>query len=199
MSYLVFDLETTNLVNCPGFNIYPDISDNKAYDSARIVQIGWVVLDKSMKIVEKKSYIIKRDGFAIKKSNYHTITNEISDVNGVLFEIVMQDFNIALHKCECIIAHNILFDFHVLANHLYRYDFHCMLYNLISKKKFCTSIESTNILKIPLPHRHSVYKFPSLKEVYRHYFHKEFENHHDALSDALACSQVFIQILKDIT
>jgi DNA polymerase III epsilon subunit-like protein len=111
----------------------------------------------------------------------------------------MQDFNIALYNCEYIIAHNILFDFHVLANHLYRHNLYLMLDSLLSKKKFCTSIESTNILKIPLRYKTTMYKFPSLKEVYQYYFNKEFENHHDALSDAVACSQVFIKIIQDLS
>lgn len=198
MSYLVFDIETTNLVKCPGFNIYPDITKNEPYDSARMVQIGWVVLDNDLKIIEKKNYIIKRDGFNIEKSNYHNITNEISDIHGVRFEIVMQDFGLALYNCEYIVAHNVLFDFHVLANHLFRYRLTHMLACLLSKKKFCTSVESTNILKIPLRYSNSaIYKFPSLKEAYRYYFDSEFENHHDALSDAVACSKVFIKIIND--
>ena len=61
--YLIFDIETTGLVKCEKFNLYPHFSDNEKYDTSRIVQIAWVVLDINFKTIDKKSYIIKKDNF----------------------------------------------------------------------------------------------------------------------------------------
>ena len=194
--YLVFDLETTGLVPCLGFNIYPPFSDNKSYDNARIIQMAWVVLDKNYKIIEEKNYIIKRDGFNIHKNKFHRITNEISDSKGVKFEIVVLDFMEALKKTELIIAHNVISDTNILLNHLYRYKQVQIFRKFISIPKFCTSIESAGILKIPLPYREGIYKYPSLQELYTFYFKRQIHNAHDAMSDTKACAECFIEIHK---
>lgn len=41
---------------------------NEKYDSARIIQIAWVVLNDKYKLIEEKNYIIKRDNFNITPS-----------------------------------------------------------------------------------------------------------------------------------
>lgn len=196
--YLIFDIETTGLLNTKKFNVYPDFRDNQQYDAARIVQIAWVVLDKNYKTIEQKSYIIKRDNFEINNSSFHGITNEISDIAGVFFHIVMFDFLEALRKSQMIISHNILFDYNVLRNHLYRFDLRIIHEELIRKVTFCTSIESTNVLKLPMVNGANHYKFPSLQELYTFYFNKKIINAHDALIDTIACAECFVSLIQDI-
>jgi DNA polymerase III epsilon subunit-like protein len=191
--YLIFDLETTGLVKLnKGFNNYPIFSDNESYDSARIVQIAWIVLDFDFDLIEQKSYIIKRDNFEISNSSFHNITNERSDIEGVDFEIVMMDFAKALNKCTTIVAHNILFDYNVLLNHLYRYDASELQSKVTSRIRFCTSAESADVVKISMPYKCKFYKFPSLQELYEFYFKEKFDGAHDALEDTRACARCFI-------
>ena len=171
--YLIFDIETTGLIKCKKFNLYPNFTDNEKYDLTRIVQIAWVVLDVNYNVIDKKNYIIKRDNFDICNSSFHGITNDISSIEGVKFEIAILDFYEALIKSTTIVAHNILFDYNVMLNHLYRYNVYNIYYEFIDKIQFCTSFESTNILKLPMLYDATYYKYPSLQELYTHYFKKK--------------------------
>lgn len=195
--YLVFDLETTGLVKCEKINQYPDFCDNEKYNTARIVQIAWVVLDINFKVIDKKEYIIRRDNFTIKNSKFHGITNKISNVQGTKFEIVMMDFYEALFRSVMIVAHNIAFDYNILLNHLYRYNMPHILRNIMTKDKFCTSIESTNLIKLPMAFECKFFKYPSLQELYHFYFEKKIINAHSALVDTVACADCFVKLVKD--
>jgi DNA polymerase III epsilon subunit-like protein len=195
--YLIFDLETTGLVKCDEFNIYPNFTDNERYDDARIVQIAWVVLDDKYRVIDKKNYIIRRDNFNIHNAKFHGITNKISDIKGVKFEIVILDFFEALKKSGSIVAHNILFDYNVMINHLFRYNLGYIYTEFISKLRFCTSFESTDILKLPMPYNSTYYKYPSLQELYTFYFKKNITNAHDAEADVKACADCFVRLIQD--
>jgi len=195
--YLVFDIETTGLVKCERFNVYPDYKDLEKYDSARIVQIAWVILNAQYKTIEKKNYIIKRDDFSIDNVDFHGISNEMSDIQGTEFDIVMLDFLRALQKCQLIVAHNILFDYNVLASSLYRYRLYYVFCKFSSKKRFCTSFESMSILKLVMPYPCNYYKFPSLHDLYFYYFGKKIENAHNALVDTIVCAQCFVALIQD--
>lgn len=195
--YLIFDIETTGLIICKEFNVYPDYRDMEEYDSSRIVSIAWIVLDKNFTLIEKKNYIVKRDNFDIKNSKFHGITNAVSDIQGVRFDIIMLDFIEALRKCQMIIAHNILFDFNVIANHLYRYSLFITLMEFMHKHQFCTSIESSHVLKLSMPHKSTHYKYPSLQELYSFYYNKKIKNAHNALIDTQACADCFVLLIQD--
>lgn len=195
--YLVFDIETTGLVACEKFNKFPDVTNMSKYDNSRIVQIAWVVLNNSFQIIEKKTHIVKRDNFSIKNFKFHGITDEISDISGIRFEIVMLDFLEALKKTTMLIAHNILFDYSVLSNHLIRYNLSHIYNQFTQKTQFCTSYESTHVLKLPMLYKCSFYKYPSLQELYFFYFKKKITNAHDALADTLACAECFTKLVTD--
>jgi|SRR6476661_222408 len=197
--YLVFDIETTGLVKCKKFGVYPDFRDNIKYDTARIVQIAWLVLDEQFNTIEERNYIVKRDQFIITNSNFHGITNHISDIKGVPFYIIMADFMLAVQKSKMIIAHNIQFDFNVMLNHLYRYNNYPLFSLLIKKQRFCTSFESANLLKIKMHYETDFYKLPSLQELYTYYFNEEIKDPHNALSDTIACAECFKRLIYDIS
>lgn len=82
----------------------------------------------------------------------------------------MTDFYRALHKSSAIVSHNTMFDCNVLSNHLWRYQMGDILDLFIKMPTYCTSVNSTNILKIPLYGNPDTYKYPSLKELYFHFF-----------------------------
>lgn len=195
--YLIFDIETTGLVKCEKFNLYPHFSNNEKYDTSRMVQIAWVVLDINYKTIDKKSYIIKKDNFNIPNAAFHGITDDISAIEGTNFNIVMLDFYEALMRSNYIIAHNILFDYNVLLHHLYRYNLNYIFCELKSKNQFCTSFESTNILQLPMPYASGHYKYPSLQELYTFYFKKKIPNAHTAVADVKACAECFILLIQD--
>lgn len=192
--YLVFDLETTDLVKCVKFNVYPNYKNLDRYESARIVQIAWIVLDKNFETIFTQSFIVKRDNFDIKNSNFHSVTNEISDKSGINFELIMFNFMKDLSNCDTLVSHNILFDFNVLASNLYRYNLFGILNEFEKKSQYCTSVNSTEVTKIPMPFYSKNYKYPSLMELYYFYFNENFDNAHDALNDTKACAKVFVKL-----
>jgi DNA polymerase III epsilon subunit-like protein len=196
--YLIFDIETTGLVKCKKFNVYPDYRNNEAYNSARIVQIAWTLIDSNYTTIDKKNYIVKRDGFNIPNSSFHGITNDISDIKGTKFEIIMLDFLEALKQTSIIVAHNILYDFNVLTNHLFRYNLQYVHSLFVNKAKFCTSMASANLLKIPMPYFTNHFKYPSLQELHTFYFGKKIINAHNAEIDVAATTKCFVLLFQEV-
>jgi DNA polymerase III epsilon subunit-like protein len=197
--YLIFDIETTGLPITKHFNVFYTYTDNSKYDSSRIVQIAWKIIGKCPKYkdITFKNYIIKRDDFNIRNKEFHGISNEISDKDGIPFKEVIKIFMNDLLNCETIVAHNIIFDYNVLLNHLYRYKLFDEIETLKTKKQYCTMLNSINILKIPLRNNSKQFKSTSLKEVYFHYFKKDIENAHNAYYDVEACSQCLLMLLQE--
>jgi DNA polymerase-3 subunit alpha len=195
----VFDIETTGLVKCKKFNSYPHFKNNSAYDDARIVQIAWILLDKNYNTIDKKNYIVKRDGFNIPNSSFHGINNIISDIKGTRFEIIMMDFAEALSQADIIVAHNLLFDYNVLVNHMYRYDLQYIHSIFVTKEKFCTSRKSASLLKLPMPYYSSHFKYPSLQELYMFYFKQKIFGAHNAEVDVDATTKCFVLLYQDLS
>jgi DNA polymerase III epsilon subunit-like protein len=196
--FLIFDIETTGLIKCKKFNAYPNFKNNNEYDNARIVQIAWILLDKKYNTIDKKSYIVKRDGFNIPNPSFHGINNAISDIKGTKFEIIMMDFAEALNRTEMIIAHNILFDYNVLVNHMYRYDLQYLHSVFITKERFCTSQKSASLLKLSMPYYSRYFKYPSLQELYSYYFKKKIIGAHNAEVDVDATTKCFVLLYQDL-
>ena len=171
MAGLVFDIETTGLPDRRGWNDYYPPTDLPHYDSSRLVSMSYAVLGNDCNVIQTGSHIIKRINFSIQNSDFHGITNELSDESGITIqqlasevEKVIRDNNITT-----IIAHNVLFDFNVMASEFYRngckttYD---MLHNL---SKYCTcdndEIKRMVGLKVKVGRRYML-KSPKLDELY---------------------------------
>jgi DNA polymerase III epsilon subunit-like protein len=193
--YLIIDTETNGLPITRGFNDYYPYTDNTKYNSARLVQLSWRIIDEQFNEVCFKDFIIKRDRFKIKNSQFHGITNEISDQKGQDFNDVIEIFYNDLKRCSLIIAHCLVFDLNILLNHCYRYNKQNIIDELNNKEQFCTMENSMKLLKIPNP-RGSGFKCPSLNELHNYYFKKNVENAHNAYYDVLACSNCFIKLYE---
>jgi DNA polymerase-3 subunit alpha len=201
--YLIFDLETTGLPEKkePGkfASEYCDYRDNSKYDSARIVQIAWQLVDAKGAELSRHNYIICRKSpdltkFDICNARFHGITNEIADKNGIQFVDAIRVFAKDLSKCDMIIAHNIQFDYNVLMNHLHRFGIFDILKQFEKKKQYCTMMQSVNVVKLPLSWTGRFYKTPSLAELYIFYFNEMFGGAHDAQHDVEACKKCFLKL-----
>ena len=191
--YLILDSETSGLPITEYFNMYNTYTDNTKYNSSRLVQLSWQVLNEQLKQVCFRDYIIKRDNFDIGNSHIHGITNEISD-NGHLLNDVLDILKSDLETCTTLVAHNLLFDYNIILNHCFRNDRHEIIASLLQKNKYCTGQKSTNLLKIKM--KYSNYKMPKLSELYYYFFKKEIENAHNAAADVDACSKCFVELKK---
>ena len=153
--YLFFDTETTGLP----INWKAAIYDLDNWP--RLVQIAWILTDSSGVVYEEECHIIKPNGFQIPDnvSKIHGITNQHALDNGISIQNVLSKFEKSVNKSRLIIAHNIDFDYKVLASELVRNgNRDC----LNEKSKFCTMKSSTNFCKL---NGNYGYKWPKLNEL----------------------------------
>ncbi len=224
LMYLIFDIETTGFPTRStgsAFGTYPHYTNNAAYDSARIVQIAWYVAPALSKRPQRlcrikkdiaaannniKSFISNRGSseFNIENSQFHGITNEIADADGIEFAVILDNLAHDLAQCDTIVAHNLAFDYNILLNHCWR--FNPILCDVLkSKKQYCTMLHATPILKLPMPWMRGAgafksasapapiltYKYPSLRETHLYFFNDENAGAHRADTDVLACFKCF--------
>lgn len=200
MRIAFIDLETTGLPRQPKFNVYYDYTELKHYEEARIVQVSLIVCDvNELKIDEHKqvsenTYIIKPDGFEIKNSQIHKISNAMALFAGIPFKEVAEKLFSELSSCSILIAHNIIFDRNILLSELHRYGCKDMIEHINSMKYFCTSRGCKNITKIRFNAKEM--KQPKLSELYKFVFKKEMIDGHDALIDTKALVDIFMEMRK---
>ena len=186
---LVFDTETTGKVHF-----------KKPYDDPsqpQLVQLGMILVDTTDWKRQIKLSILNKDVTNISEEaqQVHGISEADCKQFGVPLSRILQLFQDACYKADCIVAHNMNFDRTVL-----QASFHCAgqkehpFTNEIPQ--ICTMASSSDVLK--LPGRHKDYKWPSLEEAYSHFVGREttIENAHDALVDTEACLAVFRGLLE---
>jgi len=182
--YLFFDTETTGVpvnYNSPASDL-----DNWP----RLVQLAFVVTDDEGKIIRKRDYIIKPEGFEIPKgaSDIHGITTEIAQEKGLILEDVMYLFLLAVKKCECVIAHNISFDEKIMDAEFIRCKFPEIICN---KERICTMKSTIDFCAIP---NAMGFKWPKLQELHEKLFGCQFEEAHNALADVEATVKCFFEL-----
>ena len=193
---LIFDLETTGLPTFLGKKRkydYPDPADLKSYDTARIVSIGWILIDaKSKEIIQQQYHIVKPDGFDIpaESTAIHNITREFANVFGMTLHEIMSYFKAALAKASTVLSYNLDFDFNVLQSELNRYHQDDLSKELQSKRQRCIMLMSQIYMDAPF--------YPKLSDVYRYVFNAPIQNAHNALGDVLSCHRVYKEIHNKI-
>jgi hypothetical protein len=162
---------------------YPDYWDLGKYNTARIVQLSYIVTDYEYNNLYLEDYVIKRENFNITNSVFHSITDEISDTKGVEFNIACEEFYKSLQKVEYIFAHNIAFDISVIKSELHRRGLNHILEEIEKKTLVCTMKHTKDIVKIL--NKFGKNKYPSMKELYMYCFGKEIENAHNSKYDVI--------------
>ena len=132
-----------------------------------------------------RNYIIKRDNFSIGNSDFHGITDAISDNKGVSLNFALEQLYASLLECNYIVAHNLLFDEHIILNHAYRVGDPLLGGRWHSMKKICTMKDIVRTSK-----------YVKLQKLYQYYFDTTFEGAHNAMNDVNACAECFIQYYK---
>jgi DNA polymerase III subunit epsilon len=198
MKVLVFDTETSGLPTRRGYDKYFPYTELRHYDSSRIVSICWKLYENE-KIISSKYFIVKPNDFEIdntsKACEINGITQEIADKEGVLIDDVLSELHPDLYKAETIVAHNILFDQHVLLSELHRSKRRYLIQLFESKQLYCTMNKSKDLLKIPM--RYGDYKSPKLIELYEFLFKEGFEGAHNAEADVEACAKCYFELIKN--
>lgn len=217
---LVFDTETTGLPERKNnkFGEYFPYYMSSKYDGSRMVSIAWKSIP-NFHTGDNNSDDIQHfirypeDFYEISNSHIHGITYEMAQQNGTpLSDILEGGLYEAIKNCDYIVAHNALFDFHILASELFRMDNESLmateciikLNDLFSKNGIiCTGILGTDVCKLEFnnyynfyndnkqnPKRVKKYKMPKLVELYRHFYNTEFPNQHNASGDVWALLEI---------
>ncbi len=185
--YLIVDTETNGLPNTKGLEYccYPLYNDINKYNTSRIIQLSFMICDNKLNKLNMYDYIIKAENFSINNSEFHGITNEISNKDGSNFDIIIDIFYKELKNCSHIIAHNIGFDINVIKSELYRRHLYHIIIELDKKNLICSMEKFKNTVKAKFKHKSNKIKDPSLKELYKFAFNKEIENAHNSKFDVI--------------
>tara|TARA_B100000902_G_C27307677_1_gene916473 strand:- start:1221 stop:1844 length:624 start_codon:yes stop_codon:yes gene_type:complete len=192
---VVIDTETSGLPSkrfaCPQTEV-------SAYDTCRVVQIGWVIL-KGDQPVLKKCYFVRPEGFEISKeaSKVNGITTERATYEGISFDIVFNEFIADLNSSGVthLVAHNLEFDKNAIVSEFSRRAGHSAnKETFIKLKEVCTMQCGRDYAKIPLPSNPAKYKAPKLTELYATLFGKNMREKHDALYDAEKCCECYLKM-----
>jgi DNA polymerase-3 subunit epsilon len=195
MKVLIFDVETTGLLNDKNASI-TDV-DKWPY----IVQFSYLVYHVEAKyisllvdeIIKLPSNVIISDECI----SIHGITNEKSS-NGINMKIALIKFNEYLKTSDCIIGHNLSFDKRLIMVECIRNNiYHNFTVNGIKKKEYCTMRNGVNICKIERFNLsgNKYFKFPTLSELYYHYFKKVPDGLHNSKNDILVTLRCYCAML----
>lgn len=195
---LFIDTETNGLPDAKNLNLkwgdYPFYKLLYRYGNARIVQLSYMITDEDFNQIELIDHIIKRNNFEITNSEFHGITNEISD-NGIEFDYAFEEFYESLKKVTHIVAHNIAFDINVIKSELYRRNKLYIIDEINKKTLLCTMKHCKDIVKII--NQYGRFKNPSLKEIYNFCFNKDIENAHNSKYDVINMHAVIKKMHDD--
>jgi len=181
MKLLIFDTETT------GLPLQKLSAEKQPGNWPHIVSISWVILDSSTnEILSQQNFLVKPLNWRVPldATAIHGISHDLAEKTGKDLAYVMSVF--LAEEYDALVAHNIEFDMNVLV-HAIKWDLQMSL--PLFPKQICTMKLSTNICKIPGKFG---CKYPKLKELYFHAFHKyPFEAKlHNSMYDVLILTEL---------
>jgi DNA polymerase III epsilon subunit-like protein len=186
--YVIFDTETTGLPK----NYSAPLEDLDNWP--RLVQLAWIIYDSQGVLLEKSNYIIIPKEFSINNSFFHGITTEKAEREGVPLSEALDRFKLALDKNTIIVAHNVDFDYKILASEYLRSG---QINPFVGMKKICTMASTRRFVNIPGAFKGS-FKWPKLSELYTKLFTKSVsaDQYHSADKDVEITAACFWQLKK---
>ena len=208
MKYLVFDTETTGLINKTNLSI------ENVELFPHIVQLSYIIYDDQIKeITLTYDVIIKLENPSLIKpenSAIHKITPEMSSKSKItIYQALNMLFN-SLSHVDMIIGHNLSFDINMINVEILRLK-EKNLYNPVmeygfkkltnSKFVFCTMKQNIERCAIKRTNKFGTYnKYPRLSELHLNLFKQMPLNLHNSLIDVLITLRcyVFTELSYDI-
>ncbi len=184
--YLFFDTETT------GLPLDWKAPISKLENWPRLVQIAWLVFDKSGNQLDSRNYIIRPDGFVIPKEAQavHKISTERALEEGIPLATALTEFAEAIAQNQILVAHNMNFDEKIVGAEFLRAE---IPNEFFQKIQICTMLVSTDYCGI---YKNGKIKWPRLSELHIKLFGIDFEEAHDAFVDVKACAKCFFELRK---
>jgi DNA polymerase-3 subunit alpha len=199
---IVLDLETTGLPAMKGFNKFYSPVHVGCYDTARIVQIAWRIIDitsagESVLISEHNHLIYPSGDFYMHPvaQSIHGITVEKLLESGETFQDVVQELEHDLIGVRVFVGHNVQFDFNVLASELIRAKKNAVLTVLYSLRRTCTMEGSTLYCQLYRPNGRC--KWPKLIELSANLFPDDtVVGAHDASVDVEVTAKCYVELVR---
>lgn len=191
---MFFDVETTGL---PKSYSAPTTDMN---NWPRVVELAWEIWecdsDQNWVLIQEYSHIVKPFNFFIPEfvSKIHGITQKKAVDKGFSLSSILADtaFSLKKYKVQALVAHNIDFDYPVLAAEFNRLQVES---NFDDIKRICTMKSTADLCNIKKSHGKSN-KFPKLIELHQCLFKQSFDGAHRASIDVEALRKCFIELCK---
>ena len=189
---MIIDVETNGFPEKLDFYTYHNYTMTEKYNNSRIIQISWGLYDKAGTLIKIVDYYVKPNGFTITNSEYHGITNEIVNEQGIDIKVIFRKLFTDLKKTSTVVGHNLMFDEHIILSELYRNKFVQTIEEFKKKQRHCTGIGTIDLLNIKL--EKGANKMPSLDELYFWCFKEHTENAHNAKYDVLNTAKCYFYV-----
>ncbi len=187
---IFIDTETTGLPITKGFNNYHHPKFLKYYEGSRLIELAYIIYDSNgVKLKEVENLVIP-ENFKIENSKIHGITEEICIKNGKHIDAVLNEFLEDLNGVDTIIAHNTIFDIHIILSECFRRKYYSLINKIQATNKEDTMVLGKSIMKKD--------KYPKLTELYEYLYKEKFNQEHRALSDVIHCAKCYYKIIKTI-
>mgnify|MGYP003394052390 FL=1 len=185
---IIFATETTGTPK--NYKAPPADTDNWP----RMVQLAWVLINDDGKLIRGFTFNIQPDGWTVEPGAeaVHGLSLERLQETGHPAPKIIQKFFDDYDTADTLVAHNMNFDFNILAAEAIRYRLQA---KTRIARKVCTMEASTDLLKLRGGFRGG-YKWPKLSELHEYLFQQGFDGAHDALVDVQACARCFFELKK---
>ena len=201
MKIIVFDTETTGLPERIGGK-YPLINDIGRWPY--IIQLSYILYDLDLKkMLDCQDHIINLPSNIIiskESTNIHGINRSMSTRKGISINYALEDFNNALNKADCIVAHNLSFDKNMILVEYFRLN---NKNNFDQKSEYCTMKNNINFCAIERIGRNGdkYFKYPTLSELYQKMFSINPKGTHNSMVDVLLCLRCYCKLKnnQDVT
>ncbi|WP_276374117.1 DNA polymerase III subunit alpha [Chryseolinea sp. H1M3-3] len=187
--YLIFDTETTGLPH----NKTAPITDLDNWP--RLVQIAWQLHNEKGKILSQHNYLVKPDGFDIpfKAEQVHGISTKRALEEGHELSKVLDLLAEDLGRTSLVVGHNIEFDINIIGAECIRQKIDPDV--LLRLSKLDTGLTATEFCQFQGGIGGKL-KMPTLLELHKKLFNKDFGDAHDASYDVAATARCFFGLLK---
>lgn len=183
---LFFDTETTG----KPINYKAPVTDLNNWP--RIIQLAWALFNEDGTLFDKGCDLIKPNGWEIPKEEFwikHGYSTEKSIQEGIEIEKALRLFKTPINRCDLMVAHNLDFDYPILAAEMIRAKISCEK----KPQKFCTMKATVDFCQLPGPYG---FKWPKLEKLHEKLFGVKFDGAHDALNDVMVTAACFFELRK---
>lgn len=186
--YLIIDIETNGLPK----NWTASINDTSNWP--RCVQIAWQLHDDKGKIIKKKNYLIKPNGYNISSDaeKVHGISTELAMIEGISMNKMLVKLDKVLKKSRYIVGHSLDFILKVIGCEFLRLDFKNDLH-LKTPIDTCTGL-TVELMKLP-GGIGGKYKFPKLSELHFFLFGKSINDKNNSKTDVKIIAKCFFELI----